>query len=80
MPVILLLLDVVEGEMLWRFQPRSLPTAGSLPLLFPAGRFLSSPLHQDLQVFPRLLDDPHGLLHRPRPDVVDGEDTIVLSG
>ena len=72
--LLLLLLDGVEGEMLRRFQP-SVPSTGTarLSLLFPASRFLSSPLYQDLQVLPRLLYDPHSLLHGLRPEVVDGE-------
>ena len=67
------MLSVVKGKMLGWLQSRVLPTA-SLPLLFPPSRFLLSPLNQDLDVLPRLLDDPHGLLHRRRPDVVDGEE------
>ena len=71
-----MLLSVVEGEVLGRFQPGTPP---SLSLLFPPGGFVFSPLHQHLDVFPRLLDDPHSLLHGLRPDVVDGEHSVILS-
>ena len=44
------------------------------------GRFQSPrpPLHHHLDVLPGVLDDSHGLLHCSGPNVVDGDDSVIL--